>query len=193
MMIWKTLLNYITAPLLLLLAGFVLFTNPRRSNLRLLFLCSLGAAFICLFTGITYDLVGEGQTGLALWTARFGALGQYLSYAVIFRLSLTFPEERKMARVDLLIGLLTAGWIGLVLFSDQYIAKISIRNGEMFRHTGVLYYVGLTLVGFFSIVSILSPQRSTVQQLPLTYIHLNGQRFNDCRYLNRKFASTVTA
>lgn len=148
-----TMMNYVTVPLLLLLGFFVLMAGQQRSIPRVLFLCSCGAALISLFTGLTYDLAMEGETALALWTARFGALGGFLGYAMIFRLSLTFPEERSCRVADRVLAVFLLLWTPVVLFSPHYIRAICIRNGSMARLTGPFYYAGL---GFFALLSLLS-------------------------------------
>ncbi|OHD53872.1 MAG: hypothetical protein A2Y33_05155 [Spirochaetes bacterium GWF1_51_8] len=142
-----TLINYIVGVVLAAGGIFFLVKNRNSVNAKIIALFSFDAAVLGVFIGLGFDLGNAGLFEASKWIVRCGGALSYGLFMITLRLTLTFPYEKKLPVVSLILLLLWAGLSALILTTDLYVTGVELRNNLFFRLEGSLYKI-ISGVGF---------------------------------------------
>jgi serine phosphatase RsbU (regulator of sigma subunit) len=147
-----TLVNYITSFIVFITATFIFLKNKTSVNSGLIALFCLTAALLGLFMGLAFDLGNAGLFDLSKLFTILTAASLYALYLTMFRISLTFPYEKKMPAVAVILTVLWIITVCIFLFTDLYLIGIELKNNIYFRIEGSLYKF-FTVLGMLVMIS----------------------------------------
>ncbi|OHD61930.1 MAG: hypothetical protein A2014_09365 [Spirochaetes bacterium GWF1_49_6] len=136
-----TIINYISFVLLISGGVFFLIKNPTSVNARIIALFSFIAAVTGALIGMGFDFGNAGWLELSKWTVRATAIFSFGMYLTVLRLTLTFPYEKKLPIVSLILLLFWLGLAALIMGTDLYVIGVELRNNLFFRVEGSFYKV----------------------------------------------------
>jgi len=158
-----TIINYVSTSFLFATAAFIFLKNRRSINAVLIALFCIAAAISSFFIGLSFDFGNAGKFAITMWLLRLAAISILMTYIVSFRISLTFPYEKKLKTWTIFLILLWIGMSLVILFSPKYITSVTLKNGLMFRHEGShysLYTFGSVFILLVGIVVLAIRRRS---------------------------------
>lgn len=151
-----TLINYLSAPLILFTIGHILFKNSRSINSRIIFVFGLGAAGVALTVGLAFDQGNSGRFLQSLVWVRLANVFQILTFVALFRLSLSFPYNRPLPWLNGILLALFAVLAVISLATPWYVQSVILKNGFFFRVEGPFYRINTLIVGTLSLASLIT-------------------------------------
>lgn len=150
-----TLFSYVSALGLFLIANYRIYKSPNKTANTILFLLSLSLAFSSIFLSLSYDIATFLYSSPALLFARLFFIFGFAASLILFRLSLTYPFDKKLPKTNFCLILLFVTVIYFVLFTNEIVIKVLKIQNLLYYDFGPLFYGFIGLLLAFFVASIL--------------------------------------
>ncbi|MCS7298767.1 MAG: SpoIIE family protein phosphatase [Spirochaetia bacterium] len=151
----ESLIPYSAFITLQILGWFIFLKSPKLINTRIIFITIMSSSLITLFIGISWDSAKMNALEITNASLRLTSLMMVIANLSILRLMVSFPEEKDLKLLDLLL----LGAVGIVVYilfmTDSVIVGAEQREGIIYRLEGQYYRLYTSVATGLLVVSSL--------------------------------------
>ncbi|MCX8096749.1 MAG: SpoIIE family protein phosphatase [Spirochaetes bacterium] len=151
----ESLIPYSAFIILQILGWFIFLKSPKLINTRIIFITIMSSSLITLFIGISWDSAKMNALEITNASLRLTSLMMVIANLSILRLMVSFPEEKDLKLLDLLL----LGAVGIVVYilfmTDSVIVGAEQREGIIYRLEGQYYRLYTSVATGLLVVSSL--------------------------------------
>lgn len=133
------IVGYFSFVILQIFGWFIFLKNPKLINTRIIFLTIVALSLICIFVGISWDTAKLRLFDITTFSLKATALSMIIANLLILRLLLTFPEEKKLNLVNIVVIAVILIAFYLIFFTNLIYVGADLREGVLYRIEGKYY------------------------------------------------------
>ncbi|MCX8029261.1 MAG: SpoIIE family protein phosphatase [Brevinematales bacterium] len=144
----ESLVGYTTFIILQIMIWYLIIKTPailKFINTRLILLIVLFSSFITLFVSVSWDTAKLELFDITNISLRVTFTFMVLDNLAIFRLILTFPKERNLPIIDILLVIVAIIAIYFTFFTNLIFIGATLKEGVLFRIEGKYYSLSSVL------------------------------------------------
>lgn len=152
----ESLIPYSAFITLQAIGWFIFLKSPKSINTRIIFIVIISSSLIALFIGISWDSARMKALEITNISLRLTSLMMVIANLSILRLMVSFPEEKDLKLLDILLLVLVSVVIYILFMTDWVIVGAEQREGIIYRLEGQYYRLyAAAAIGLLAVSSVI--------------------------------------